>query len=180
MRRLYFGTRNLVILAVMAMTFSTGCGGAIFRHDHALFFTGSTPSDDAIYCGVVGRYLLGEEQTYPYTLYISATAIGRPGTFTITFTGSRTMPLVFPVSQGDTVSTTLPLGTRPNVDHVVKITPQGGVQSMMASVAVRVSGDILIHHEDPFDERPAQSDNSNFCVTASREPGSASAAQMFP
>lgn len=166
MRRLHFRTRNLVILAVVAMPLFSGCGAYIPQHDHALSFTGSTPPDTAIYCGVQAS----PQMAVPYTLYVGATAIGSAGAFRITFRDRSSM--VFPVPVGTTLSTTHVLGRTPGKDDVVKITAEGGVQSMMASVSA--GG----YDEDPFDEPPAQSDN--FCITAPREPGSASAARIIP
>ncbi len=179
MGNLYFGTRKLAILAVSAMIFFA-CWPApsIFIHDHALFFTGSTPPDTAIYCGVKAS----QQMAVPYTLYVSATAIGSDGYFQIAF-HDRNRPLMRThVGTDKTESITLNLTGSPNGDDVVKITRTDGVQSMMASVEVRSGSSILDRPEDPFDETQegAWARSDNFCLTAPRDPGSRSAAKMIP
>jgi hypothetical protein len=165
MRKLHFATRNLAILAVLAMTFSAGYGASIPKHDHALFFTGSTPPDTAIYCGVKATTM-----PVPYTLHVSATAIGSGGTFQIIRKNGT--PISTPsVNAGTTYSISYQLDGVFNVDDVVKITPGTNVQSMMVSVAAGGAA------EDYFNESPAQLDN--FCVTAPNEPGSIPE-PMFP
>lgn len=180
MIKLYFGTKKLTILAVLATTVFAGCGpipgwGGPYpparylwwQHDHALFFTGSTPPDTAIFCGVESA--LETDPLVEYTLYISATASRSAGTFRMTFRDGTSR--VFNVAAGMTYSDTHMLG------GPVKITPEGGVRSMMASVQVLYTG-----FRDPFDETldRAPTRLNNFCVTAPREPGSTSAARIIP
>lgn len=159
MRRLHFCTRNLVILAVLAMTFSAGYGASIPKHDHALF---GMPPDTAIYCGVKAT----QQMAVPYTLYVSATAIGSGVPFQIIRKNGT--PISIPsANAGTTYSNSYRLDGVLGQDDVVKIMPATNVQSMMVSVEAGGAA------EDPFTESPAQSDN--FCVTAPNEPGSASA-----
>lgn len=138
------------------------------RSDHGLFFTGSTPADTAIFCGVKLVPALKA-----YTLHVSATASGSGGTFRINFRDGDSMG--FEVPAGSTYSTTHALGGVPEVDDIVKITAEGGVQSMMASVLAEPGA------VDPFDETlDGRAADDNFCVTAPSEPGSTSAVLVFP
>ncbi|MBI2360261.1 MAG: hypothetical protein HYV04_15405 [Deltaproteobacteria bacterium] len=174
MRKLYFGTTNLAILAVLAMTFSAGYGASIPKHDHALF---GTPPDTAIYCGVKAS----QQMAVPYTLYVSATAIGSGVPFQIIRKDGT--PISIPsVNAGTTYSNSYSLGRVLDQDDVVKIMPVGNIQSMMVSVATGGAA------EDPFDETqdhladgsPAPAQSDNFCVTEPSEPGSASAPALSP
>ncbi|MBI2090532.1 MAG: hypothetical protein HYT78_17610 [Deltaproteobacteria bacterium] len=169
MRKSGFARRKLAILAVSAMTLFAGCA-SIFKHSHTLFFTGSTPPDTAAYCGVKAS----QQMAVPYTLYVSATAIGSPGAVLITLRSGSS--LATPVPAGMTISTTQKLKGVLNVDDVVKITAVGGVQSMMASVATGVDA------EDPFEETldGGSARGNHFCLTAPRDPGRTSAATMIP
>jgi len=141
--------------------------------DHSLFFTGSSPADEAIFCGVqIGK---------GYTLHVSGTASGTPGSFIINFRDGDAMG--FEVPAGSTYSTTHDLGGVPFVDDIVRITRTGGVNSMMVSVQVSQGA------VDPFDETldfaPAEKDN--FCTRSvvggsagSGESGNTSAKAIFP
>ena len=120
------------------------------RSDHALFFTGSTPPDTAIYCGVRQEGKKGKA----YTLHISGTASDADGTFVITFLDED--PMGFLVPQGSTYSTTHALGGVPTVDTTVRITATGGVHSIMASVLAEEGA------KDPF---VGDGEKDNFCVT---------------
>lgn len=169
MRKPRFARRKLAILTVPAIALLAGCA-SVFSHSHTLFFTGSTPPSTAIYCGTMAT----QQTATPYTLYVSATAIGSAGSFRITLRNGSAM--TFPVPAGMTSSTTQNLTGVLNVDDVVKITAIGGVQSMMASVATRAGA------EDPFDETldGAPARGNNFCLTAPTEPGRTSAASIIP
>lgn len=159
-------SRRLAIVAVLAMIFSTGCTGNIWsvRSDASLF-TGSTPADTAIYCGVLDK---------PYILQITATAPSSPGRFHITFQDFDVFG--FEVPLGARHQTTHALGGTPGVDATVKITAEDGVQRITATLEIDTGA------ADPFDEtldgRPASP--YNFCITAPRDPGSTSAARIIP
>ena len=116
------------------------------QSDHALFCTCSVPADTAIYCGVA-------RNAEPYTLHVSGTA-GAAGTFSITFQDGD--PMGFSVPASSTHSTTHTLGGVPDVDGLVRITADGGVGSMMASVEARPGA------RDPFG---GDNERDNFCVT---------------
>lgn len=169
MRKLRFARRKLAILAVPAITLFAGCA-SVFSHSHTLFFTGSTPPSTAIYCGILAT----QQTAMPYTLYVSATAIGSAGSFRITFRNGSSMTL--PVPADTTSSTTQKLTGVVNVNDVVKITAVGGVQTMMASVATGAGA------EDPFDETldGGSARGNHFCLTAPTDPGRTSAASMVP
>lgn len=141
------------------------------QRDHSLFFTGSTPADKAIYCGV-------RKGEGGYTLHISGTADTGPGSFIITFRDGDSMGFLVP--QGVTVSTTHDLGGVPGVDDTVRITQTGGVRSMMVSVLADRGA------KDPFDETldGAPKERDNFCtrldVNGGGEPGRTSAQLLVP
>lgn len=157
----------VVIVTMLAMNpfarFSPSAAADTVRpafRDQSLFFTGSTPADKAIWCGVqIGK---------GYTLHISGTADfvqGFPatpaaGTFIITFKDGDAMG--FSVPAGFTLSTTHDLGGVPGVDDVVKITATGGVRSMMVTVHTDPGA------VDPFLESldGAPNVDNNFCTRA--------------
>jgi hypothetical protein len=117
------------------------------QSDHALFCNVcGAPVDTAIYCGVA-------RNAEPYTLHVTGTATSAGG-FSITFQDGD--PMGFSVPASSTHSTTHSLGGVPGVDRLVRITPTGGVGSMMASVEANPGA------RDPFggDDR-----RDNFCVT---------------
>lgn len=179
MGNLYFGTSKLAIVIALAMPLSA-CYGITMRSDQASFTRDTDTPDTAIYCGAVKSVWGGGGQRapYPYTLHVSATmASGSPGKFRITFRDRDSFGFEVPAG---THTTSHALGGVPGVDDVVKITAEGGVQSMTARVEVwsivssfySGAGDPF----DPFDEMPAQSDN--FCVKTG-DAGSTSAEQYF-
>ncbi|MBI3668076.1 MAG: hypothetical protein HY236_17895 [Acidobacteria bacterium] len=140
------------------------------HRDHSLFFDGSSPADKAIYCGV--------QEGKGYTLHISGTASGAPGSFIITFRDGDAMG--FNVPNGSTYSTTHDLGGVPGVDDTVRITATGGVHSMMVSVLAQDGA------KDPFDETldGAPKEKDNFCtrldVLGGGEAGRTSAQALVP
>lgn len=139
--------------------------------DHGLFCTCSSPSDTAVYAGV--RKVAGA-RNFSYTLNISATASGSAGAFRINFRDGDSMGFTVPADS--TISTSHALGGVPGVDDIVKITAEGGVNSMMVSVQAAAGA------QDPFDETldaGGVADHSNFVVTAPSEAGSTSAAAIF-
>ena len=154
--------RAAVILALIAMgplgSFSPGVSANDDddkpkdkdHRDHSLFFTGSTPADEAIFCGV--------KKGRGYTLHISGSANGSAGSFIINFRDGDAMG--FNVPDGFTLSTTHDLGGVPTVDDLVKITVTGGVNSMMVSVNADKGA------QDPFDETldSALAEKDNFCT----------------
>jgi len=142
--------------------------------DHSLFFgDGTTGTDEAIFCGVqIGK---------GYTLHVSGTASGTPGSFIINFRDGDAMG--FEVPAGSTYSTTHDLGGVPFVDDIVKITRTGGVNSMM--VSVQVSQGAVDPFAESLDFEPNVHDN--FCTRSvvggsagSGESGNTSAKAIFP
>lgn len=117
----------MVAIAVVSQMFLPTLAMAGHKKaSHSLFFTGSTPPDTHLVCGVT-------KANKPYTLHVSGTASGSNGEFIIFFRDGDAMG--FGVPAGSTYSTTHALGGVPNVDTpTVMIAPTGGVQSMMASV----------------------------------------------
>lgn len=139
--------------------------------DHGLFCTCSSPSDTAVYAGV--KKVAGA-RNYAYTVHISATASGSAGVFRINFRDGDSMGFTVPANS--TVSTSHTLGGVPGVDDIVKITAEGGVNSMMVSVLAENGA------QDPFNETldvGGVAGHANFVVTAPSEAGSTSAAAIF-
>jgi hypothetical protein len=105
---------------------------------HSLFFTGSTPADTHMVCGLT-------KKNKPYTLNISGSANVTNGSFFIRFRDGDTMG--FNVPAGSTYSTTHALGGVPDVDTPsVMINQEGGVNSMMASVLAKDGGKAFCTH----------------------------------
>ena len=184
MRRLYFGTGKLAILAVLEMALFAGCALALStpttQSDFALLNNSNLPGPDtAIYCGV--RLV---SQPEPYTLHISATAPTSAGTVTITFVDRD--GITFRVPAGGSFSITQELGQTIGfgelpgfsgvgyIDNVVKITVGGGVTAAMASVRVGASAKDPFAGDfggvDPSTGRPIESD-INFCLTKPGDQG---------
>jgi hypothetical protein len=109
-----------------------GGNKAAFSADHALFFTGSQPSDTHLVCGTI-------KKNGPYILHISVTADcdgggppSSPGTVIINFLDGDSIAFNVPACSSYSISQAL--GGNPKVDGVVMITQTGGVKLMMASV----------------------------------------------
>jgi hypothetical protein len=129
------GRRWIVALLCLPLVLLYGPGRDVRADDdddndkmtsHSLFFTGSTPPDTHMVCGTT-------KKGKPYALNVSGSANVTAGTFRIVFRDGDSMG--FNVPAGSTYSTSHALGGVPDVDTPnVMITPEGGVNSMMASV----------------------------------------------
>ena len=156
-----------MMAAVLAMT--PGVSEAKKRTDHALLCRGSCGGGDtAIYCGLAppGR---------PYNLHIAASTFGAgAGVLKLTFQDGDFMK--FDVPADGSFSMTHALGGVPGIDDVVKITGEGGVETIMASLHRKKKG------KDPFDEKldGGDAENDNYCITAPDSDGVTSAEAMFP
>ncbi len=160
-----------VMVAVLAMTPGVSEAAKKGRTDHALLCRGSCAVNDdfAIYCG------LNLNKNRPYTLHISASTFGA-GSGTVRITFRDTDFITFEVPDGEALSITQALGGVPGVDDVVKITREGGIESLMVSLHAKKGG------KDPFDETlepGGDAEKDNYCLTSPCSDGSLSAAIIF-
>ncbi len=160
-----------VMVAVLAMTPGVSEAGKMGKKktDHALLCRGSCAVNDdfAIYCGL-------EPEGKSYNLHISASTFGAgAGVLKLTFLDTDFMK--FDVPADGSFSMTQALGGVPGVDDVVKITAEGGVETMMVSLYREKGG------RDPFDETldGGDAEKDNFCVTSPCSDGSTSAEALF-
>ena len=155
-----------MMVAVLAMTpgVSEAKKG---KTDHSLLC--QSCGDTAIYCGL-------KKPGKPYNLHISASGVGLSGAGEVRITFKDGDFIRFDVPDGESFSMTQALGGVPGVDDVVKITRDGGIESLMVSLHAKKGG------KDPFDETldGGDAEKDNYCLTAPDSDGVTSAEAMFP